>query len=222
MDSLNPNNPMQLAASERRESFIPSMDQCKLIKYQTVAQQKGGILISTNITNKKLKWQCNEGHVFWLTTNKVHRKGQWCKTCGSSIGEREIRLILREYGVVFTQEYVLPMIPYRRYDFYFCYNNRHYLIEFDGEQHFSYVRKYHKTKANFIEGQLIDRVKTYAAWNSGMTIIRIDYTQRDNIRHHIITAVHSPNLVYLSSPAMYTYISNINITQEELQQHIKT
>lgn len=204
------------------ESKDHAIDLSKLTKYQTIAQQRGGVLISTTITNRKLKWQCNEGHVFWLTTNKVHRRGQWCKTCGSSIGEREIRSILREYGIPFIQEHVLAMLPYRRYDFYFQYNNRHFLVEFDGEQHFHYVRKYHKTKANFNECQTIDRIKTYAAWNSGMTIIRIDYTQRENIRNHIITAVNSPNLVYLSSPEMYNYITKINITPEQLQQHIRT
>lgn len=44
-----------------------------------------GILLSMTITNRKLKWQYNEEHVFWLTKYKVHRIVKWCKTCGGSI-----------------------------------------------------------------------------------------------------------------------------------------
>lgn len=192
----------------------------KLTKYQNVAIQKGGQLLSTSVPNgKKLQWKCNEGHLFMLTPYKVHRRGQWCKQCGSSIGERDVRKVLREFNISFIQQCTLPMIPRRKYDFYFEYNGRKYLVEFDGEQHFRFVRKYHKTKAKFDESQLIDRIKTYAAWNSGCHLIRIDYTQIDHVRHHIIAAVNSNIIVYLSDPELYKYITGINITMEQLRQY---
>lgn len=189
----------------------------KAQKYQECAQKKGGVLLSTTITTKKLKWQCQEGHIFWMTANGVYRRGKWCKKCGNSNGERNIRYTLREFGITFDQEHRIDMIPSRRYDFYFEYKGRKFLIEFDGEQHFQYVRKYHRYKYKFYESQVIDRIKTYAAWNSGMTIIRIDYTQADNVRNHIIMAVNSPQVVYLSDPHLYGYIINVNITPEELR-----
>lgn len=192
----------------------------KLNKYQAIAKERGGYLLSSSITKKKLKWQCNEGHIFWLTTYKVHRRGQWCDMCGSSIGERNIRAILKEFGLFFIQQYRIEMVPRRRYDFYFKYNDRNFLVEFDGEQHFSYVRKYHKSKAKFKEAQIIDRIKTYAAWNSNMTIIRIDYTQRENVRHHLINAINSPNVVYFSDPELYKYITDINITPQQMSKYI--
>jgi very-short-patch-repair endonuclease len=194
----------------------------KLVKYQTIAQQKGGVLLSTSITGKKLKWKCNEGHIFWLTTYKVHRRGQWCKQCGSSIGERNIRAILKEFGISFIQQYQIKMVPRRKYDFYFEYNGRKFVIEFDGEQHFSYVRKYHKTKAKFNESQIIDRIKTYAAWNSNITIIRIDYTQIENIKYHLINGINSPNVVYFSNLELYKYITDINITPNQMSKYINT
>lgn len=193
----------------------------KLTKYQDAAIKRGGRLLSTTIAKRKLQWQCNEGHIFWLTGHKVHRKGKWCEVCGSSIGERNIRAILKEFNIPFTQQYQIQMIPTRMYDFYFEYQGRKFLIEFDGEQHFSFVRKYHKTKAKFNESQVIDRVKTYAAWNSNITIIRIDYTQINNIKHHIISAVNSPNIVYLSDPNLYKYISDVNITSDQFQQYLQ-
>ena len=192
----------------------------KLTKYQNVAIQKGGQLLSTSVPNgRKLQWKCNEGHTFWLTSYKVHRRGKWCEKCGSSIGERDIRKVLREFNLSFIPQCRLLLLPNRRYDFYFEYNERKFLVEFDGEQHFRYVRKYHKTKAKFDESQLIDRIKTYAAWNSGCYLIRIDYTQLEHVRHHIITAVNSNIIVYMSNPELYRYITNINITPAQIQQY---
>lgn len=187
-----------------------------LVKYQNIATKKGGTLLSTSITRRKLEWQCNEGHIFWLTGYKVHRRGKWCPKCGSSNGERAIRQILREFNISFITQYKLLISSRRRYDFYFEYNGGRFIIEYDGEQHFRFARKYHKKKENFLKSQIIDRIKTYYAWNSGITIIRIDYTQYDNIRYHIISGVNSGSLVYLSNPLLYKYITDIKITQEQL------
>ena len=188
-----------------------------LTKYQNVAIQKGGILVSTSIPkNKKLQWQCNEGHTFWLTTNKVHRRGKWCMECGSSIGEREIRKVLQEFKIPFNVQYRLKILPNRKYDFCFEYQGIKYLVEFDGEQHFRFVKKYHKTKAKFNEAQTIDRVKTYAAWSSGYRLIRIDYRQLQHIRYHIIAAINSSYIVYFSDPEIYKYITEININIEQI------
>jgi hypothetical protein len=187
-------------------------------KYQQAAIDRGGQLLSTSISARKLKWKCRDGHIFWMTFYKVKR-GQWCKQCGSSIGERDIRKVLQEFNIPFAQQFSLPMLPRRKYDFYFEYGNRRYIIEYDGQQHFEYVRKYHKSKAKFLESQVIDRIKTYSVWKSNLFLIRIDYTQMEHIRHHIITAVNSNCIVYLSNPEMYKYITDINITHEQLEKY---
>jgi hypothetical protein len=200
-------------------NFYSSRKMNKLVKCQQIANQKGGILLSTSVaSNKKLKWQCREGHVFLLTKYKVKR-GYWCKFCGASKGERNVRMILQELNLPFVQQYTLQALPRRKYDFCFQYNNRYYLIEFDGEPHFHYVRKFHKTKAGFLESQVIDRIKTYAAWASGYYLIRIDYTQIEHIKYHIISAINANCIVYLSNPELYKYISDIPITHEQLQRY---
>lgn len=187
-----------------------------LSKYQTIAINKGGLLLSTSTSyRKKLQWQCIEGHVFWLTPYKVERKGKWCNKCGSSNGERNIRKILRENNIYFIPQYILPCLNNRKYDFYFIYNGQKFLLEFDGEQHFRYVRKYHKSKSKFLECQIIDRVKTFAAWSSGYRFIRIDYTQIDHIKYHLISAINCNAIVYLSNPELYKYITNENITSQQ-------
>lgn len=199
-----------MTAKEKPETNFNTLSQ--------LAISKGGLLLSTKYNKfKKLKWQCNEGHIFWLTGYKVKRRGKWCLQCGASIGEREIRSFLRSNNISFIPQFILPMLPSRKYDFYFEYNTKKYLVEFDGEQHFYYVRKYHKSKEKFYKCQIIDRIKTYAAWNSGYNLIRIDYTQIEFITQHIIAAINLNSLVYLSNPIMYKYISDYNIVPEHLK-----
>jgi very-short-patch-repair endonuclease len=194
--------------------FIKKMNKC-----QELATKKGGLLLSTSVTSgKKLKWQCNQGHIFYLTANKAKR-GKWCLECGASIGERNIRMILQELNIPFVQQCVLPILPRRKYDFCFRYNDKHYLIEFDGEQHFQFVKRYHKTKTKFTECQVIDRIKTYCSWRSGYHLIRIDYTQIDNAKYHIINAIQLGHIVYLSDPKLYKYITDVNLTPEQIQKY---
>lgn len=66
---------------------------------------------------------------------------------------------------------------------------------------------------------MIDRIKTYTAWNSQMTIIRIDYTQ-DNIRSHLINGINSSSQVYFSDQELYKYITEVNILPDELSHYI--
>ena len=141
--------------------------------------------------------------------------------CGASIGERNVRAVLQYYKIPFSQQAILPILPRRKYDFYFEYDGRKYLLEFDGMQHFKQVRKYNKSKAKFLECQLIDRVKTHAANQSGCYLIRIDYTQINNVAFHIITAINLGCALYLSNPILYKYISDIPLTQEQYQQYFK-
>lgn len=188
-----------------------------LAQCEALATRHNGKLLSTK--GKKYQWQCREGHTFYLTPYKVYRRGKWCPQCGASIGERDIRQFFREYNVPFIPQFRLPMIPSRKYDFYFEWNGRKYLVEFDGEQHFRFVKKYHRVKARFIEAQIIDRVKTWAAWNSSYHLIRIDYIQACYIQHHMVMALRVNYAIYFSTPDMYRYITESAVTPEQFQKY---
>jgi hypothetical protein len=192
----------------------------QLVKYQQAALNRGGQLLSTSTNGgRKLQWQCQEGHIFNLTGYKVHRRGKWCPQCGCSIGERKIRAFFREFNIPFYPQFRLATLPSRKYDFYFHYNGQNYLVEYDGEQHFRYVRKYHREKSRFIESQIVDRIKTYYAIVSGCHLIRIDYTQTEHIRHHMIMALHCNYALYMSDPQMYHYITKGHITPQDFQKY---
>lgn len=193
----------------------------QLTKFQQAAINRGGELLSTSTNSrKKLQWRCQEGHIFNLTGYKVHRRGKWCPQCGCSIGERKIREFLREFNIPFYPQFKLTSLPSRKYDFYFQYNGQHYLVEYDGEQHFRFVRKYHRIKSRFVESQIVDRIKSYYAIASGYHLIRIDYTQTEHVRHHMIMAIQSNYMFYMSNPEMYRYITHGEITPEDFQKYM--
>lgn len=92
-------------------------------------------------------------------------------------------------------------------DFYFLYNNIHYLLEFDGIQHFEFQLFYHKTLEYFNYKQNIDILKTYVAVTSGCRIIRIDYEYLKNVYTHIVNALSSNNNIYVSSNELYFFLN---------------
>jgi hypothetical protein len=54
-----------------------------LVDMQAIAAKKGGICLSTEYLNSKLKlsWQCSEGHQWEAIYDSV-RSGRWCPLCG--------------------------------------------------------------------------------------------------------------------------------------------
>lgn len=59
---------------------------------QKLAAQRGGKCLSTSYesVNKKLLWECQEGHQ-WKTIPSVILRGGWCPNCSSGLGERICR-----------------------------------------------------------------------------------------------------------------------------------
>uniref|UniRef100_A0A6C0IX33 DUF559 domain-containing protein n=1 Tax=viral metagenome TaxID=1070528 RepID=A0A6C0IX33_9ZZZZ len=182
---------------------------------QQLAYKRGGQLVTYRGKGRPT-WKCNEGHTFIMALSRV-RRGKWCRTCGSSVGERRVREFFRLYGIPFTPQAVLPALPRRRYDYYFEWMGRRCLVEFDGEQHFHFVRKYHRTKKGFEELQAIDRVKTYIGLCYGCQVIRIDYSQREAVAWHISAALSSSSPLYVSSPSLYSHLNRVSY--EELRTY---
>lgn len=82
-----------------------------------------------------------------------------------------------------------------------------WILEYDGIQHFEFIMFFYKTISNFHEYQRIDMMKTKVALQQGFNIIRIDYTQLNNIPFHINQAITYNQPVYFSTPELYSHIS---------------
>ena len=93
------------------------------------------------------------------------------------------------------------------YDFYFLHNDKKYLIEFDGIQHFNYNKSFYKTEEQFVRRQEIDIFKTVNALKNGYILIRIAYSDINNIETILPEAITNPvSQLILSDREKYTWL----------------
>lgn len=71
-----------------------------------------------------------------------------------------------------------------RFDFYIPnYKGKKVLIEYDGEEHFYYIKYFHKTPQNFKGAKERDRIKNAFALAHGIALYRIPYFEFKNIKN---------------------------------------
>jgi len=128
-------------------------------------------------------------HGDFSQTPKHHLRGQGCPTCKKSKGETIIELWLKSNNIPYmTQKSFESCINIKPllYDFYIPSHN--ICIEFDGEQHFIPAR-YSKNKSKMISNlhniQYRDKIKTKYCMDNNIQLIRIPYTDINNI-HDIL------------------------------------
>lgn len=176
-------------------------------KFYSIIQERGGITLSEYVdSTTKILLQCDKGHQ-WYTSPKNIRNSRWCPTCNMSKGELMIKTFLVYNQVPFEEQYTIPELPKKKYDFYAFYNNRHFIIEYDGKQHFKYTEYFHRTSNSFEENRQVDILKHTVAKNMGYVIVRIDYKSLDQIWEHLMNAFLSPTNEYLSNPDMYLFLN---------------
>lgn len=114
--------------------------------------------------------------------------GYRCPHCAESRGERSIREYLTTHTYVFTPQYKINEchdINPLPFDFAVHFRNYDVLIEYDGEQHSHPVDFAGKgdlwALEQFRETQRRDRIKDDYCRANGIQLIRIDYTQFDEI-----------------------------------------
>jgi len=108
------------------------------------------------------------------------------KSCGcqKSFGELTIITILKENNIPFKYQHcfedcIFPETKNKaKFDFYI---NNKYIIEYDGEQHFTYTNNGWCTKENFEKLQQRDNFKNQYCKEHNIPIIRIPYIHLNNI-----------------------------------------
>lgn len=110
-----------------------------------------------------------------------------------SKGEEKIEKILKENNLNYKREYSFSnLIGYKgaplRYDFaiFDFFGKVRYLIEYDGEEHFSQIKYFNKTKKEFNYRQELDRRKNRYAICNNIILIRIPYWDLNNITYNSI------------------------------------
>lgn len=83
-----------------------------------------------------------------------------------------------------TFEWLVNPDTGKRMYFDFAIIQRRLLIEYDGEQHFRYVERFHKTKEVFQNARQRDKIKEELAHQNGYDVVRFDY--RDTLTRSLV------------------------------------
>ncbi|MDY0215291.1 MAG: hypothetical protein RBS24_07275 [Bacilli bacterium] len=146
-------------------------------------KNKDDILKYTAHSGKEVLFICDicnttkKSKIYNITNN-----GFKCMVCGdgSSYSERFLYSLLNQCNIEFVHEKILSKDFIRRYDIYFEYNNKKYIIETHGMQHYEQTSNKNFTKIN--DQKNIDVSKRLFAINNGIDFyIELDcrYSQKE-------------------------------------------
>ena len=132
---------------------------------------------------KKVCVVCNKcGQEFWQRPNDL-LNGHGCPKCSASKGEEKISKFLKEKNIKFIyNKACLDFLGKLKPDFYLPDYNL--VIEYDGEQHFKPIEIFGGVE-RFEKTQELDALKTQLCEEHNIKLIRISYTQFNEIEEII-------------------------------------
>ena len=199
--------------------------QAKEDLYSKAVERDYRILGTYINARSKILMECRNKHLIEIFPTNFKR-GSGCKVCEESSGEQLVRAALEYLNLSFTSQYVLSSLMNRHYDFMIIlHNQQRVFIEWDGGQHFGYCSLFHKTDQDFFEDQQHDIIKTQQVMNYRNKMIRIDYTWLDKrveeIAGFIMQGIQSSQILVLSNPQMYEWLSSRIIIPDDTVPIIK-
>lgn len=124
-------------------------------------------------------------------------QGKRCPKCNESKGEKEISGILNSLNIKYTVQKRFKDCKYKNtlpFDFYIHNKKSKLLIEFDGRQHFEPVEIFGGDNS-LKETQLRDNIKTNFALSNNIPLLRIPYTEQDNIKQILTNKLKELNFI---------------------------
>lgn len=171
------------------------------LKYiQKLANKKNGVCIEEKYLGRRIKhrFKCENGNIFSTSPDMIERKDKdvWCncKLCKprrSSKGEDSIEEFLIENNISYEKEKRFTDLrsdANMKLPFDFYLPDYNILIEYDGKQHYEPV-KYYGGEKTMLRTQVNDKIKNSYVRNSCMCLIRIPYTEKQNIKSILISYI---------------------------------
>lgn len=139
-------------------------------------QENGHKLLSeyvdTNFVKVLINFNCgHEPH--WLLVAS-YKQGQGCPRCAESKGEKIIKEWLGTNGIEYKSQYRIDGARYL-YDIYLPKFNL--IVEVQGQQHFNFIKLFHKDEEGFRQEKLNDLNKQTYAENNGNKYMAVDYRE---------------------------------------------
>lgn len=167
-------------------------------KIDLVGQVFGNLLvieedIQKSVDKKHCYWKCkclicNREELYSVRADSLTSGlTTCCNYCSnlSSMGEITIEKILKENNIFFQKEKRYNSCRFKetgaqaKFDFYIQHNNKEYLIEFDGKQHFIEYEDSHFASLKYIQSH--DNQKNEWCKKNNIPLIRIPYTHLNKI-----------------------------------------
>ena len=134
-------------------------------------------------------------HSFHMTpTNTADINSCTCQACADIRykGPRVIKDLLNKYNISYDTEYRFNDCVHQKslpFDFVIFNSNKTIknLIEYDGEQHSKFIPYFHGDEEGFKLQQLRDNIKTEYCKTHNIPLIRIPYTEYNNIENILKT-----------------------------------
>lgn len=134
----------------------------------------------TKCSGQKVYFKCPDcGDISFKAISKVYKGGLKCQKCsdGISYPNKLARTLLSQLPVQNVEyEYTPKWADLYKYDNYFEYDNKKYILEMDGIQHFEEVKIY---KRSLEATRVADNKKDEMAQEHDICIIRIDCSVSD-------------------------------------------
>lgn len=136
----------------------------------------------------KVYWKCKNGHE-WKANIDSRVKGNNCMLCSESGGEKNISIVLDKIQILYEREKKFDNCKnIRKLPFDFYLPDYNICIEYDGEQHFKPINYFGGTK-KFNQLKLHDEIKTKFARENNIALLRIPYTEFNNVENIIISFI---------------------------------
>ena len=127
-------------------------------------------------------------HGEFLQSPHDHLRGNGCRKCNESHGERLIGIILNKKNIKFEQEVRFKScknIKPLPFDFMIKLNDKFALIEYQGEQHYKSIKIKDKSKTNLSKIKKMDLIKFKWCHDSKIPFLTIPYWDYKNIENRI-------------------------------------
>lgn len=155
-----------------------------------IGKKFGKLTVLQYIGNSMYKCKCECGNIKNIRRDSLTTGNTTsCGCINYSIGEKNIENILKMNNINFISQYTQPSLKMKKFDFAIYNNNKDKiirLIEFDGQQHFNDLKGLWNSNQTLEQIQKRDQQKNTWALQHNIPLVRIPYTERDNITLDLI------------------------------------